>query len=233
MFKGKIALITGASKGIGAAVAKRYAAEGAHVILVARSKRALERVDDAIREKGGTATLVPMDLSKPENIDLLSKSVYERFGKIDILVANAGILGSLTPMHQQTEKAWNEVLNINLTSNWHILRCFDALLRRSEAPRALFLTSDVAHTPHAYWGAYAVSKTALESMVKVYAAENEQTPIRANLVDPGAVATEMLKKAYPGRDMHQYASPDDITDVFVKLAANDLTATGQVFRAQS
>lgn len=229
--KGKVALITGASRGIGAAVAKRFAQEGAHVILVARSKRALERVDDAIQKIGSPATLVAMDLSLPSNIDELAQKLFERFGRIDILVGNAGILGTLTPVHQTSEKNWTEVLNINLTTNWHLLRTMDPLLRRSEHPRAMFLTSGITLNATPFWGAYAISKIALEHLVQIYAAENSETNIRANLINPGVVGTDMLKRVFPGQKMENYTQPDEITDVFVKLAQDDLKESGLIFKA--
>lgn len=232
MLKDKVALITGASRGLGAAIAKRYAKEHAHVILVARSKRELEQVDDVIKAEGGKSTLVVLDISKPNNIDQLAYQVFERFGKIDILVGNAGILETLTPMHQQPQKVWNKVLDLNLTANWHLIRALDPLLRRSDAPRTIFVTSSITKEPTPYWGVYSISKVALEHMVKIYAAENEPTTIRANLVDPGFMATEMHKKAFPGRNMDDYPNPDTLTDVFVKLALESFTDTGKLFYAQ-
>lgn len=229
--KGKIALITGASRGIGAAVAKRFAKEGAHVILVARSKRALERVDTEIQKTGTPATLVVMDLSLTSNIDELAQKVFERFGKLDVLVGNAAILGTLTPIHQTTEKSWTEVLNVNLTTNWHLLRTMDPLLRRSDNPRAMFVTSGITKKATPFWGAYAVSKTALEHMVQIYAAENIETSIKANLIDPGMVGTDMLKKALPGQKMESYTQPEEVTDIFVKLAQDDTQETGKIFKS--
>lgn len=229
---GRIALITGASRGIGAAVARRYAQEGAHLILVARNAKALETVDDEIRAVGGTATLVAMDLTDSEKVELLAQNVAARFGKLDILVGNAGILGELSPMPHGSPQDWDKVLATNLTANWQLIRCFDALLRVSEAGRALFVSSGVASRVAPYWSAYAVSKVGLESMVKIYAAENEKTPLKINLVDPGATATRMRAQAFPGEDVTTLPTPDSLTDIFVKLAEPALRETGQLFKAR-
>lgn len=215
---GRVALITGASRGIGAAVARRFAAEGAHVILVARTQSALERVDDAIRREGGTATLVPMNLTDYEQIDQLGGIIAQRFQKLDILVGNAAVLGSLSPVAMSKPKMWQEVMDVNVMANYRLIRSFDPLLRASDAGRAIFVTSGAAHRSRAYWGAYAVSKAALEMLVNTYAAEVEKTNVRVNLVDPGAVRTSMRKEAYPGEDATKLPAPENITDRFVELA---------------
>ena len=172
----RLALITGASRGIGAAVAKRFAAEGAHVVLVARSQGGLEEIDDAIRTAGGTATLVPLDLQDFDGIDRLAGVLAERHGKLDILVGNAAILGALSPMSHYEPKTWQQVIDINLNANWRLIRDFDALLRASDAGRAMFVTSGVARDVRAYWGPYAASKAGLENMVLGWAAELNNTP---------------------------------------------------------
>jgi len=222
----RIALITGASRGIGAAVAKRFAAEGAHVILVARNSKGLEEVDDEIRATGGTATLVPLDLMEFPKIDILAAQIAERFGKLDILVGNAGLLGELSPLTHTCIEDWDKVMALNVTANFHLLRCFDELLKASDAGRAMFVSSGVTKRAAAYWGAYAVSKSALEAMVNIYAAENAKTSVKANLIDPGAVATRMRAKAFPGEDPMTLPAPEDITDIFVKLARADFMETG-------
>lgn len=232
LLKERIALITGASRGIGAAVAKRYAAEGARVILVARNVKGLEETDDAIRAAGGTAVLVQLDLQEPEKIELLAQQVAQRFGKLDILVGNAAILGELTPLPHMQTKEWDKVMSINLTANWHLLRCFDALLRTSDAGRAMFVTSGVTEGAYAYWGAYSTSKSALESMVKIYAAENKKTNICANLIDPGVVRTRMRAQAMPGEDPETLPEPESITDIFVQLGRSDMRDTGKKFYAR-
>lgn len=225
---GRVALVTGASRGIGAAVAKRYAAEGAHVICVARTQSALERVDDAIRAGGHEpATLVPMDLTDFAKIDELGGIVAQRFKKLDILVGNAGMLGSLSPVAMSKPKMWQDVMNTNLMANYRLIRSFDPLLRASDAGRALFVTSGVTDEAHAYWGAYAVSKAALEMLVQTYAAEVEKTAMRVNLIDPGIVRTSMRKEAFPGENVEALATPESITDRFVELALAEDVAHGQ------
>lgn len=225
----RIALITGASRGIGQAAAKRLAKEGAHVILVARDTKGLEETDDAIRAEGGTATLVQLDLTQPDKIEMLAGQIAERFKKLDILVGNAAILGDLTPMPHLDPEVWDKVIATNLTANFHLLRCFDLLLKAADSPRAMFVSSDVAAHVYAYWSAYAVSKSALEKMVLTYAAENEKTPLRVNLIDPGEVRTRMNAQAFPGLDPATRVHPDTITDIFVKLADPKLKETGKLF----
>ncbi len=224
----RIALITGASRGIGAAVAKRFAAEGAHVILVARTQGGLEEVDDAIREAGGTASLVPLDLQDFESIDRLAAVLAERHGKLDVLVGNAAILGALSPMSHYEPKIWRQVLDINLNANWRLIRDFDALLRASDSGRAMFVTSGVVRNVRAYWGPYAASKAGLENMVLGWAAELANTNVCANLIDPGRVRTGMRRQAYPGEDANKHPYPDAITDEFVTLAEPSCTRQGEL-----
>lgn len=226
--KDRIALITGASRGIGAAVARRFAAEGAHVVLVARTAGGLEEVDDDIQGAGGQATLVPLDLREFGKIDELGAALFDRFGRLDALVGNAAILGDLTPVHHMDPDAWDAVIALNVTANWRLLRSFDTLLRASDAGRAIFVTSGAAHGVFPYWGAYATSKAALETMVRTYAAENAKTSIRANIVDPGAVRTAMRAQAFPGEDPMSLAAPESITDAFVELAETGCRWTGEV-----
>jgi NAD(P)-dependent dehydrogenase (short-subunit alcohol dehydrogenase family) len=230
---GRIALITGASRGIGAAVAQRFAAEGAHVVLAARTVGGLEEVDDAIRAAGGQpATLVPLDLVDGEKIDSLAAAVYERFGRLDVLVGNAGVLGTMTPIGHVDPKEWQHVLDVNVTANWRLIRGFDPLLRLSPAGRAVFVTSGIARGAAPYWAEYATSKAALEMLVKVWAAEVAKTPIRVNLVDPGVVRTRLRAQAYPGEDPTQHPLPETIAGTFVELAAADCTRHGEIVRAQ-
>ncbi len=227
--EGRIALITGASRGIGAAVAKRFAAEGAHPVLVARTVGGLEEVDDAIRAAGGEPpTLVPLDLGEFSRIDDLGRSLHERFGHLDVLVANAGSLGTLSPIGHIQPAAWEAVVAVNLTANYRLIRSLDPLLRASPAGRAVFVTSGAAHTATAYWGAYAISKAGLETMVKTYAAEVEKTRLRVNLLDPGPVRTAMRAQAFPGEDPMTLPAPDDITDAFVALAEEACARHGEV-----
>jgi len=217
----KIALITGASRGIGAAVAKRFAAEGAHVVLTARTVGGLEEVDDAIRAAGGAATLVPLDLRQAEMIDALGASIYERFGKLDILVGNAAMLGSLSPLAHASPTEFDDIFAINTTANYRLIRACDPLLRRADAGRVLMVTSGAAAAPIAYWGPYAASKAALEHLTLTYAAEVAQTPIRANVIDPGAVRTRMRAKAFPGEDASTVPAPETVTEWFVRLCEAD------------
>jgi NAD(P)-dependent dehydrogenase (short-subunit alcohol dehydrogenase family) len=228
---GRIALVTGASRGIGAAVAKRYAAEGAHVILAARTVGGLEEVDDAIRARGGAATLVPLDLREPVKIDELGARLFERYGRLDILVGNAGALGVLTPLGHLDPAVWDEVLAVNVTANWRLLRSMDPLLRRSGTGRAIFVTSGVTRGVFPYWGAYAASKAALEALVRTYAAEVGEFGVRANIVDPGVVRTAMRAQAFPGEDPMTLPPPEAITEVFVTLAEPSCRRNGQLVQA--
>ncbi|GAB4230572.1 MAG: SDR family NAD(P)-dependent oxidoreductase [Methyloligellaceae bacterium] len=224
----RIALVTGASRGIGRAVALRYAEEGAHVIALARTTGALEELDDEIRERGGTATLVRLNLAHGDKVDALGPTIFERWGKLDILVGNAGILGPLSPLGHVLERDWQQVLDINLTANWRLIRSLDPLLRKSDAGRAIFVTSGAATRCRAYWGPYSVSKAGLEALVKTYAAESESTPVRANMINPGPVATAMRRKAMPGEDPKTLPSPAELGDLFVELALPSCTKNGEV-----
>lgn len=218
----KIALITGASRGIGAAVAKRFAQEGAHVILTARTVGGLEEVDDAIQKlTGKPATLVPLDLRQSDSIDTLGAQIYERFGKLDILVGNAATLGALSPVAHASPSEFEDVFNINVTANYRLLRSCDPLLRLSKAGRVVMVTSGAALFPVAYWGPYAASKAALEHLALTYAAEIAMTGIRVNLLDPGAVRTAMRAKAFPGENPESLPAPEQITEWFVRLSAAD------------
>ena len=199
---GRVALVTGASRGIGYAVASAIAAEGAHVVALARTVGGLEELDDAIRIAGGTATLVPADLRDYPALDRLGAALFERFGKLDVFIGNGGILGRLTPLAHVDPKLWDEVMAVNVTANWRLIRSLDLLLRQSDSGRALFVTSGVARRVPAYWGPYAASKAALEALVRAYAAELRLTRVKANLVDPGPMATRLRSIAFPG------AAPD-------------------------
>ena len=228
--KNRIALITGASRGIGRAVALAYAREGAHVIAMALSAGALEELDDEINGLGGAVTLLRLNLANGEKIDALGPTILERFGKLDILVGNAGVLGPLSPLGHVSEKDWNEVLNVNLSANWRLLRTLDPLLRKSDAGRAIFVTSGAARNCRAYWGPYSVSKAALEALVKTYAAEVSDTNVRANLVNPGAVVTAMRAKAMPGEDPATLPKPEDLAETFVRLALPGCTENGAILQ---
>lgn len=229
---GRVALITGASRGIGAAVAERFAREGAHVILLARTVGGLEKVDDAIRTVGGNATLVACDITDYAKIDMLAAQIAQRFGRLDILVGNAAMLGDLTPLAHADPASWDKVMAVNVTANWRLIRNFDALLRASDAGRALFVTSGITHGATPFWGAYATSKAALEMLVKTYATEVASTPLKVNLVDPGIVRTRMRATAMPGEDPATLPEPSTITHVFVELASSACTTHGQIVSVQ-
>jgi NAD(P)-dependent dehydrogenase (short-subunit alcohol dehydrogenase family) len=230
--KDRIALITGASRGIGRAVAEKFAQEGAHVLLIARTGEALEAVDDAIRSLGGTATLIPLNLAHGPKIDALGPTLYERFGRLDILVGNAAILGRLSPLTHIPSQHWEQVLRVNVTANWRLIRTLDPLLRRSDAGRVIFVTSSgVANSGRAYWAPYSVSKAALETLAKTYANETQDSPIKVNLIDPGATATSMRAEAYPGEDQSALKTAEEVAERFVALAMPDWTETGRVVKA--
>lgn len=228
---GRVALVTGASRGIGRAVAKRFAAEGAEVIAVARTQGALEELDDEIRAEGGTCILMPMNLREFDVIDRMGGAIYERFGRLDVLVGNAGTLVGLSPVGHYRPKDFQEIMDVNVTANYRLIRSFDPLLRQSEAGRAIFVTSGAAQNPTAYWGPYAASKAALEMMVKCWAAEITKTKVKANLLDPGVVRTRMRTIAFPGENPDTLVPPEAITDHFVAMAESSWAWSGQVVRA--
>lgn len=228
MSEPRLALVTGASRGIGRAVALTLAQRGFRIVAVARAQRALEELDDAIRAAGGDATLVPLDLKDGDGVDRLGASIYERWGKLDALVACAGVLGPLTPAHQATPGVMSEVLTINLLANHRLIRAMHPLLRAAEAGRALFVTSGAVQRPRAYWGPYAASKAGLEALVKCYAAEVAITPIRVNLFSPGATRTAMRAKAYPGEDPMTLKTPEDVAAQIAPLLDVSCTRNGDV-----
>ncbi len=231
---GRIALITGASRGIGRAVAKRFALEGAHPILIARTQAALEELDDEIRSECGVeSTLVPFDLKDFNAIDKVGAAMYERFGKLDVMVANAGLLGVLTPVHQIDPKVWDEVMAVNLTACWRLTRAMDPLLRASDSGRAIYVTSAVGHQPRAFWGTYAISKAGLDMMAKVYAEETRKTNIRVNILNPGPTRTGMRASAMPGEDPETLKTADSIAHEFVKLAEASCTMHGEMIEAKA
>ena len=228
---GRVALITGASRGIGAAVAEEFAREGASLILVARTQGGLEETDDRVRAAGGKATLVPLDLTEFQEIDRMAAAVAERFGRLDVLVGAAAQLQALTPVGHLSPQDWQAGLDLNLTANWRLIRAFDPLLRRSDAGRLIMVTSGAAAGAFAYWGPYAATKAALETLVSAYAKEVGSTSIRANLLDPGAVRTATRAQAFPGEDPETLRPPEAIAPVFVQLADPACDMNGQVARA--
>jgi len=221
--EGRVALITGASHGIGRAVAKRFATEGATVIALGRNVGALEELDDEIRADGGKLVLLPMDLTMYEKIDAMGASIYERFGKLDIVVGNAGLLGELAPVGHIDTQVFENTYATNVTANFRLIRSVDKLLRLSDAGRAIFVTSNASSKGRAFWGLYASTKAALESLVLSYAQELEETPVRVNLINPGRIRTKMRAEAYPGENPETLPTAESITDVFVDLAAADCT----------
>jgi NAD(P)-dependent dehydrogenase (short-subunit alcohol dehydrogenase family) len=230
---GRIALVTGASRGLGRAAALALAGAGAHVVAVARSVGSLEDLDDEIRAAGGSATLLPLDLRKADKVDQVGPVIFQRFDRLDILIANAGILGPLSPLGHITDDGFESTIAINLTANWRLIRTLDPLLKRSDAGRAVFVTSGAASGKYAYWGPYAASKAGLEALVKSWAAELENTNVRANLVNPGAIRTAMRAKAFPGEDPMTLPAPSDVAPLFVELASAECQRHGETvnFRA--
>lgn len=225
---GRIAVVTGAARGIGRAVALRYAAEGAQVVAVSRSVGGLEELDDAIRKAGGApALLVPLDLAELDRIDPLGPQLFQRFGGVDILVGNAALLGTLGPIGHHDPRLWDEVFRVNVHANWRLIRTLDPLLRRAEAGRAILVTSGAATRPHAYWSAYCASKAALDQMLRVWSAELADTKVRANLLSPGATRTTMRANAFPGEDPASLKPPEALADLFVELASPACTRHGE------
>jgi NAD(P)-dependent dehydrogenase (short-subunit alcohol dehydrogenase family) len=228
---GRIALITGASRGIGRAVALRFAQEGATVVALARSKKDLESLDDEIRAATGqSAVLIAESVTDYAKIEHVAVALAERFKKLDILVGNAAVLTQLSPLGHYTPKQWDEIFNVNVTANWRLIRCLEPLLKASDAGRAIFVTSAAAHTDKMYWGAYGASKAALERMMQIYASEVAHTNLKVNLLDPGRVRTKMRAIAYPGEDVNTLPSPDSITGAFVALAEPGCTQSGQIVK---
>ena len=225
----RIAVVTGASRGIGRAAALALAAAGAHVIALARTQGALEELDDAIREAGASATLVPVNLKDFDALDRLGAAIHERWGRVDVVLGNAGILGELAPITHIDQPVWDDVMAINVTANWRLIRSLDPLLRASDAGRAIFVSSGAAHKASAYWGPYAVSKAALEVLVRTYAAETATTPIRAMLVNPGPLRTAMRRAAMPGEDPMILRTPEDLAPHIVRLALPSWTETGKIY----
>jgi NAD(P)-dependent dehydrogenase (short-subunit alcohol dehydrogenase family) len=231
---GRVALVTGASRGIGRAVAKRFAAEGAEVIAVARTQGALEELDDEVRATGGKLVLAPQDLRETAKLEQMAGGVYQRWGRLDILVGNAGVIGGgLTPVGHLEPKHFDECFATNVAANWQLIRWFDPLLRLSEAGRALFVTDSAARRPLPYWGVYAASKAALEAMVTAWAGEVARiTNLKVNLVDPGVVATRLRAQAFPGEDQAALTQPDQVSEAFVALAEAACQRHGEIVAAQ-
>ena len=221
---GRIALVTGTSRGIGRTIALALSDAGAHVILLARTQGALEELDDEIRAKGNSATLLQLDLRKADRVDAVGPTIYQRWGKLDILVGNAGVLGPMSPLGHVTADAWEQVMDVNVTANWRLIRTLDPLLHRSDAGRAIFVSSGAAAACNAYMGPYSVSKAALEALVKT-----AESSVRANLVNPGPMRTTMRTRAFPGENPETLPRPEVLAPLFVKLASPGCSVNGQLF----
>jgi NAD(P)-dependent dehydrogenase (short-subunit alcohol dehydrogenase family) len=228
--KDRIALVTGASRGIGRAVAIELARRGAHIVALARTVGALEELDDEIKAAGSGATLVPVDMTDFDALDRLGAALNERWGKLDVLVGNAGVLGPLSPLGHILPKQWDEVIAVNLTANWRLVRSLDPLLRQSDAGRVVLMTSGAARVCRAYWGPYSISKAGLEALARTYAAEvAETTPVRVTLVNPGPLRTRMRATAMPGEDPLTLKTPEDLAPKVADLCTPASTLTGAVY----
>ena len=225
----RIALVTGASRGIGCATALALARAGAHVIALARTVGGLEELDDAIRAEGGSATLAPLDLTDYDGIDRLAPALDERYQRLDILVGNAGVLGPLSPLAHVEPKEWDEAVAVNVTANWRLIRALDPLLRRSEAGRVVLVTSGVASTARAYWGPYAITKAALDALARTYAAETVTTNVKVNLINPGATRTRMRASAMPGEDPETLKTAETVADMIVDMCLPSFKETGRLY----
>ncbi|MGD9650377.1 MAG: SDR family NAD(P)-dependent oxidoreductase [Dongiaceae bacterium] len=228
---GRIALITGASRGLGAALAERFAVEGARLILVARNAEALEEVDDKVQAAGGEATLAPLDLTQHDKIDELAVQISKKFGKLDILVGNAAMLGTLTPVQDIKPREFAQVMALNAAANYRLIRAFHNGLLASGSGRVIFTTSGVTEFNPAFWGSYSISKAAMESIALTYAAETENSTIRVNIVNPGIFQSDLRAEAFPGENPEKLPAPETITNIFVDLARVECTQHGEKIRA--
>jgi NAD(P)-dependent dehydrogenase (short-subunit alcohol dehydrogenase family) len=227
---GRVAVVTGASRGIGRAAALALSAEGAHVVAIARTVGGLEELDDAIKAKGGDgATLVPLDVTDFAGVDRLGAAIYERWGKLDMLLGNAGMLGVVTPLSHLDPEVFDKVMAVNVTANWRLIRLLDPLLRQSDAGRALFVTSGAVRRCRPYWGIYSASKAALEALVRTYAGELRQTNAKANLINPGSVRTRMRAQGRPGEDPMTVQPPEAVAPDMVSMLSPDFTGNGVLF----
>ena len=225
----RIALVTGASRGIGAAAALELAQAGAHVVAVARTVGGLEELDDKIKAAGGSATLVPLDMKDSEGIARLALALNERYGRLDVLIGNAGLLTTPSPLGHIEPKAWDDVMAVNVTANWHLIRACDTLLQASDAGRAVFITSALAYLARPYFGLYAASKAALDALVRTYAAECASTNVRANLFGPGQTRTRMIRTAFPGIDPDTLPTAEEVVKTILPLCLPSCTQTGKIY----
>ena len=226
---GRVALVTGASRGIGYHVAQQLGAAGAHVIAVARTTGGLEELDDDIRKAGGSATLVPLDLADMDGIDRLGGAIHERWGKLDILVANAAMLGIISPLGHIEAKVFDKVMALNVTATWRVMRSVEPLLRASDAGRAVVLSSAAAHSCRPFWGPYSASKAAVEALARTWAAELASTPVRINVVDPGVSRTAMRAQAMPGENPLTLPTPAETAAGILPLLSPQLNESGRLF----
>ncbi|GLI93540.1 SDR family NAD(P)-dependent oxidoreductase [Methylocystis echinoides] len=225
----RIALVTGASRGIGRALALELARGGAHVIALARTQGALEELDDAIQALGSTATLVPCDITDFDALDRLGAAIFQRWGKLDVFVGNAGVLGPLSPLAHVDIKDWNRLMAVNVTANWRLIRSLDPLLRASDAGRVAFVTSSAAYKAQPYWGAYGASKAALETMARTYAAETHDSGVTVMIVNPGRMRTRMRAQAMPGEDPMTLPTPEDFAKKCLPLLTPEWTQSGRLY----
>jgi NAD(P)-dependent dehydrogenase (short-subunit alcohol dehydrogenase family) len=228
-FSDRVALVSGASRGIGAATALALAQAGAHIVAIARTVGGLEELDDTIRASGASATLVPLDLKDYDGIDRLALALHQRYRKLDVLVGNAGILGALSPLDHVEPRVWDDVMAVNVTANWRLIRAMGTLLKASDAGRAVFITSGIAISARAYWGPYAASKGALNVLVRTFAAETANTRVRVNLLNPGATRTRMRASAMPGEDPMSLPAPEVIAEKIVAMCRADFQETGKLY----
>jgi len=226
---GSIALVTGASRGIGHATAVALARAGAHIVAVARTVGALEELDDAARAAGGSATLVPLDMRDYPGIYRLAEALNERYQRLDVLIGNAAVVGPRSPLDHVEPQGWDEVMAVNVTANWHLIRAMDPLLKRAKAGRAVLLTSGAATHARAYSGPYSVSKAALNAMGRIYAAETATTPVRVNLFNPGPTRTRMRAAVMPGEDPMTLPTPDQVSDKILDLCLPSFAETGKLY----
>lgn len=225
----RIALVTGASRGIGYATARALARAGAHIVAVARTQGGLEELDDDIRKDGGSATLVPLNLTDVDGIARLGAALNDRHGKLDILVGNAGVSGPSSPLGHIEMKPWNDVISINVSANFQLIRCMEPLLRKSDAGRAVFVTSGAANKASAYLGPYSASKAALEALVRVWANETASTALRVNLFNPGPIRTRMRAAVFPGEDPLKLDTPEQAAEFIVPMCAPSWNETGKFY----
>lgn len=227
--KGRIAVVTGASRGIGYFTALELAKAGAHVVACARTVGGLEELDDAIKTAGGSATLVPFDLTDMNAIDALGGAIFERWGKLDIMVANAGVLGTISPVGHVEAKVFEKVMAVNVTATWRLIRSLDPLLTKSDQGRALLLSSSAAHKCNPFWGPYSASKAAVEALARTWAAESQRTSLRVVSVDPGGTRTAMRAQAFPGEEASTLPHPSEVAKSIVPLCGPDLAETGKLY----